>query len=140
MKPNTVLILVDEKTPDIKDENESSYKISDSKGEKELPSIAVSPVLATIGNKKVIEVLVDDDKLNVVTESEQYIAKSYTDLAAKVIMGEIPVDIYKSLMQIEYEEDGEMKRGTIADYEASTKSKKWSKVVIPHKWFGIDTE
>jgi len=126
---------------------ESFYEISKDGVVKKLKTTNTSPILAISGTDQIIDALVSDDEFEDVINSEQFLALTFTDLASRVIAGLVSNDIYKLLMKVTYiaeSSTGEKETRTVSidefQKDSKSKSKKWVKASIPHKWFGVDEE
>jgi hypothetical protein len=94
-----------------------------------------------------LDVIMPNGYVNISSRATEFRAWSYTDLAARVIDGQINSLVLKKFLRVRYtvtpidEEDSGNRDGTIEEYEADVAAgKAWGRAYIPHKWLGVDYE
>jgi hypothetical protein len=103
--------------------------------------------LAHSGDTHLLDVIMPDGYVNVAEQATEFRAWSYTDLAARVINGQINSVVLKKFLRVRYTvtpdggDDTGIRNGTIEEYEADVSAgKTWGKAYIPHKWMGATYE
>jgi hypothetical protein len=112
----------------------------------------ISPPLATDGTKVIFDAIVSNEDAAKIEASDQFLAHSYTDLAGRVMAGEVANTALKKLLRVQWsvtpkitakgeEPDDGRRSGTIEEFEADkSPGKTWGKASIPHKWLGREFE